>query len=329
MGDRVLITGATGFLGKEVCSRLVQAGAEVRALARPTSDISDLQRSGVEIHLGDLRDTVSLDGAARDIDTVVHTAAAHRGGAVSRTDFWQVNAEGTKRLLQTASRSGVRRFIHISTAGVLGGGGPQRLATESDAPSPSNLYELTKWRAEQAVRRIAHSDNLEAVILRPVAVYGPGERRFLKLIRPIKNRRFVLIGSGRIRVHFIHRDDAVDAILTAMAAPQATGETFLLADDAPIRMRDLVEMIARLIGVPPPRLRVPFAPVKLLAIATEAFCRPLGLSPPLYRRRLAFFGTERAYSTDKARTLLGFRPKRDLAGGLAELVDWYRSEGLL
>jgi nucleoside-diphosphate-sugar epimerase len=112
-------------------------------------------------------------------------------------------------------------------------------------------------------------------------------------------------------------------------APQAAGETFLLADRSPITTGDLVRMIAELLGVPPPRLRVPYTPVKLLALATEAICRPLRLQPPLYRRRLAFFGTERAYTTEKARTVLGFQARVELAGGLAELANWYRRENLL
>jgi nucleoside-diphosphate-sugar epimerase len=260
---------------------------------------------------------------------VVHAAAVHRGGKLGRTDFWQVNAEGTKRLLQEASRAGARRFVYISTAGVHGDVGHGRPAAESDPARPRDLYELTKWRGEQAVRRISHSDHLESVVIRPAAVYGPGERRLLKLFRPIARRRFVLVGSGRTRLHFIHVEDAAAGIVTAAMTAQAAGETFLLADAAPITTGDLVAQVAQVLGVPPPRLRVPYTPVRWLALLTEAACRPLGLEPPLYRRRLAFFGTERAYATDKARTILGFKPRVELADGLAELAAWYRKERLL
>ena len=329
MGDRVLVTGATGFLGREVCRRLVEAGAPVRALVRPGTDAAGLEERGVAVHRGDLRDSWSLDGVARGADLVIHVAGIHRGGSLRRVDVWQVNAEGTRRLLQEAARSGVRRFVYVSTAGIHGDVGRERLATESDPARPRDLYELTKWRGEQAVRRIAHSDRLEAVILRPAAVYGPGEQRFLKLFRPIARRRFVLIGSGRKRLHFIHRDDAAEGIVRAAEAPHTAGETFLLADESPIMTGELVKLIAGLLGVPAPRLRVPYTPVKLLAVASEAVCRPLKVNPPLYRRRLAFFGTERAYSTDKARALLGFRARTGLAEGLAELASWYKKEDLL
>jgi len=329
MGERLLVTGATGFIGREVCRRLVEMGTQVRALVRPGTDATAIEDLGVAVHRGDLRDSWTLDGAARGIDLVLHLAVVHRGGAIRRADFWQINSEGTKRLLQESARHRVRRFVYVSTAGVHGDVGAGRLAAETDPARPRDLYELTKWRGEQAVRRIAHSDSIESVIVRPSAVYGPGERRFLKLFRPIANRRFVLIGSGRTRLHFIHRDDAVEGIIKAAMAPQAAGETFLLADRSPITTGDLVRMIAELLGVPPPRLRVPYTPVKLLALATEAICRPLRLQPPLYRRRLAFFGTERAYTTEKARTVLGFQARVELAGGLAELANWYRRENLL
>jgi dihydroflavonol-4-reductase len=329
MDERILITGATGFLGREVCRRLVARGARVRALLRPGATPESAGDAAIEWFRGDLRDTLSLTGAARDIDLVIHLAAVHRGGSLRRTDFWQVNAEGTKRLLQEASRSGVRRFVYVSTAGVLGDVGPDHLGTESDSPHPCDLYELTKWRAEQAVRRIAHTDGLEAVIVRPSAVYGPGETRFQKLFRPLHRRRFVLIGSGHHRLHFIHVRDAAEGILAAAAAPKAVGETYLLADAAPIRMADLVRLIADILAVPAPRHRIPYAPVYALALMCEGLCRPLGLSPPIYRRRLRFFGADRAYSTDKIRTSLGFEARIGLADGFRELADWYREKGLL
>jgi nucleoside-diphosphate-sugar epimerase len=329
MTDRVLITGATGFLGQEVARRLVAGGAQVRALVRPATECAALAGLGIAIARGDLRDTWSLDDATADIDLVVHLAAVHRGGALRRTEFWQVNAEGTKRLLAAAVKSGVRRFVYVSTAGVLGDVGPGRLGLEDDPARPRDLYELTKWRGEQAVRRIAHTDGIEAVILRPCALYGPGETRFAKLFRPIARRRFILIGSGQKRLHFLHRDDAADAILRAARLGPARGQTFLLADASPVSVLDFVRLVARVLGVPPPSAQVPYAPVKALALLIEGVCRPLGISPPLYRRRLAFFDTERAYSIEKARGVLGFAPQVELERGLADLAAWYRHEKLL
>jgi nucleoside-diphosphate-sugar epimerase len=123
--------------------------------------------------------------------------------------------------------------------------------------------------------------------------------------------------------------DAAEGILAAAETPDARGETFLLADAAPIRIGDLVRMVAGALGVPPPALRIPYAPVYALALACEGLCRPFGIAPPLYRRRLAFFGTERAYSTEKLATVTGFRPQIALATGIPELAAWYRAEKLL
>jgi nucleoside-diphosphate-sugar epimerase len=329
MDERVLITGASGFLGQEVVRQLMARGVHLRALVRSDRAAEPLRALGIEIHRGDLKQTTSLAGAARGIDLILHLAAVHRGGTLRRSDFWQVNSEGTKRLLQESVRNGVRRFVYVSTAGVLGNVRPHRLGTESDAPHPRDLYETTKWRGEQAVRRIAHTDALETVIIRPAAIYGPGERRFLKLFRPIAHRRFVVIGSGRHRLHFIHVRDAATGILAAAFAPAAGGETFLLADQAPVQIQELVGLVAGALGVPPPSLRIPYAPVFALALACEGVCLPFGLEPPLYRRRLAFFGTERAYAVEKLASAVGFRAQTALPAGIQELADWYRAEKLL
>lgn len=329
MDQRVLITGANGFVGQEVVRQLVARGTPMRALVRSERAGEPLRALGVEIHRGDLKQTTSLAGVARGIDLVLHLAAVHRGGNLRRSDFWQVNSEGTKRLLQEAVRHGVRRFVYVSTAGVLGDVGPRRLGTESDVPHPRDLYEVTKWRGEQAVRRIAHTDGLETVIVRPAAVYGPGERRFLKLFRPIARRRFVVIGSGRHRLHFIHVRDAAAGILAAADSPATAGDTFLLADRAPVQIQELVAMIASALGVPPPTLRIPYAPLLALALACEGVCRPFGVDPPLYRRRLAFFGTERAYAVEKLAATVGFRAQVPLAVGIQELATWYRAEKFL
>jgi nucleoside-diphosphate-sugar epimerase len=325
---RVLITGGTGFLGRALCRRLAAEGEQVRALVRPGTDASLFEELGIDIRRGDLRNAWSLADIARGIDTIIHAGAMHRGGRLRRTDFWQANSEGTRHLLQEAVHSGVRRFVYLSTAGVHGDTAG-RLAVETDAPHPGDLYQITKFQGEQAVRRIAHSDGLDAVILRPGALYGAGEPRFAKLYRPIARRQFVMIGSWKNRIHFLHRDDAVEAVLTASRHAAASGETFLVAGPGPTTMRELVGSIATSLDVPPPSFRVPISPLRALAVGIHAVCRPLRIDPPLYPRRLAFFGTDRAYRTDKIRTRLGFKPRRELDEGLREMAAWYRDQGLL
>ncbi|MGD8395247.1 MAG: NAD-dependent epimerase/dehydratase family protein [Candidatus Eiseniibacteriota bacterium] len=325
---RVLITGATGFLGLGLCQRLLAEGAVVRALVRPGTEAAGLEALGAEVQRGDLRRSWSLGGVARDVDVVVHAAAVHRGGRLGRTDFWQVNSEGTRHLLQEAVTAGVRRFVYVSSAGVLGDAGRHLLA-ESDPPRPADLYQITKLRGEQAVRRIAHADGIDAVILRPATIYGRGDHRFRKLFVAVAHRRFVMIGPWSRHVHFVHRDDVVEAIALACHRPEAAGETFLVAGPGPATMRELIGGIARAVGVPPPRLSLPHAPVALVAGATLVASRIFRFEPPIDPRRLAFFGTERAYRTDKLLRRLGFKARVGLDEGLEEMANWFREQHLL
>ncbi len=323
---RVLVTGATGFLGQAVCRRLVRRRVAVCALVRRPNDA--LRAAGIDCRVGDLRHTTTLEGIARGCDAIVHAAAVFRGARISRRDFWQVNAEGTRRLLNEAVRAGVERFVYVSTAGVHGHV-QGACAVETDPPKPADLYALTKLQGEAAVRRIARTDGLGTVILRPCAIYGPGDQRFLKLFRPIAKRRFALIGSGRLHTHCVHVADVAEAVDRCLTAPPAVGETFLVAGPAPTTIRAFVAAIARSLGAPEPRWRVPYAPVWVAAHLLQAAGRLFRFAPALYPRRLAFFGTNRAYSSEKLRTVLGWAPETQLDDGLLELARWYRDQGLL
>ena len=138
-----------------------------------------------------------------------------------------------------------------------------------------------------------------------------------------------MIGAGRNHYHLAFVDNVVDGIELALTHPAAAGEDFILADAAPVELRELVAHIARAVGRRPPRLRVPLWPVKLAARLCVAICRPFGISPPLYPERVAFFEKERVYSIDKARRLLGYEPRVDLDAGIARTLEGYRRDGWL
>lgn len=327
---RTLVTGASGFTGGSLCAYLRSLGHEVRALVRTSSHLGHLPELEVEIVFGDLAEETDLDGAVRDIDTVFHVAAAFRTEGVPKRTFHATNVEGTRRMLEAAERAGVRRFLHTSTVGVQGhiDEGP---ANEEYRYNPGDHYQRSKLEGELLARSFGDAGRLSVTVVRPAGIYGPADLRFLKLFRFIRDGRFRMIGSGEVGYHLTYIDDLVRGMVIAATHPDAVGEVFTLAGREHVTLNRLVSLVAGALDVPVPQQRflVPVAPVMAAAAVCEAVCRPLGIQPPLFRRRVDFFTHHRAFDVSKARRILGFQAEIELEDGLRRTADWYRSEGFL
>jgi nucleoside-diphosphate-sugar epimerase len=195
--------------------------------------------------------------------------------------------------------------------------------------NPGDIYQETKVEAEKILVSMNEKRGLPVVILRPVGIYGPGDRRFLKLFRGVARRHFPMIGKGDVFYHLTHVDDVVRGFMRAAEVSAADGDAFILAGARFTTIGELIEIIAREAGVPPPRLRLPAGPMYAAAVVCEGICRPLGIEPPLYRRRLDFFLKHRAFQINKARRVLGWEPKVDLEEGIRQTLSHYRSRGWL
>jgi nucleoside-diphosphate-sugar epimerase len=324
----VLVTGASGFTGSHLARLLVQSGHRVRALVRESSALDLLEDEAgreVERFEGDLADERSLRKAASGVERIFHLAAVYREAKLPDSYYREVNVEGTRRLAEAAVAEGGIPFLYCSTCGVHGEvEGP---ADETAPYNPGDIYQETKVEAEKVVLSLHRERGLPAVILRPVGIYGPGDRRFLKLFRGIARRRFPLIGSGRVLYHLTHVEDVARGFLAASEANEAAGEAFILAGDRYTTVSELLALIAEKAGVAPPRFHWPAAPILLASALSEDLLRPLGIEPPLHRRRLDFFLKNRAFKIDKARRLLGWTPKVALEDGIARTLAWYRSAG--
>ena len=325
---KTLVTGATGFTGGALCERLVANGAEVVAFVRSTSKADRLRSRGIEIRTVDLCDAADVKRNLRGIDTVYHIAAAYRSEHASHDEFFKVNVDATKNLLDAASDAGVRRFVHCSTVGVQGVIDDPP-AAEDYRLQPGDHYQQSKLEGELLARKYFDEKRLPGTVIRPVGIHGPGDTRFLKLFRSIARGRFVMIGRGNVLYHMTYIDDLVSGFLLAAEKPEAVGQVFTIAGPEYTTIAVLVEKIARSVGVAAPRLRVPFKPVYLAAVVCDRVCRAVGISPPLYPRRVEFFELDRAFSIDKARRLLGYVPRYGLDEGLARTAEWYRRNGQL
>ncbi len=325
---KVLVTGGTGFTGGYLCRRLAGMGYTVRTIARPSSDISGLEKSGVEIFTGDLTDKESLIPAVTNIDIVYHIAAVYREEGISRKTFWDVNVEGTKNLLELAKKAGVKRFVHCSTVGVQGEiKNPP--ATEETPYNPGDYYQKSKMEGELLALNFFRRGDLPGVVFRPVGIYGPGDTRFLKLFRYIYKGKFRMFGSGEVLYHLTYIDDLVDGIILVGETPGIEGEIFTLAGPRYTTLNKLVETIAEVLGVELSRRHYPVWPLWTAGAICELLCRPFKINPPIYRRRVDFFMKDRAFDITKAMKRLGYDPKIDLKEGLMRTARWYKKQGLL
>ncbi len=326
--ERVLVTGATGFTGSHLCDRLAAQGYSVRALVRDPNRAAELLGQGVELSVGDLRVPRSLERAVDAIDVVYHVGALFRPENVSRTDMWEANVYGTRALLDASINAGVQRFVHCSTVGVHGDI-KDPPADEETPYGPGDYYQESKTEGERVVLRYMAEGRLPIVVFRPGGIYGPRDLRFLKLIKAIKNRRFVMLGSGEVAYQMIYVDDLVDGILRCGAREEATGNIYILTGEEPTTLNQLVRAIAEVLGVRPPWLHFPVTPVYLAGFLCELVFKPLGIHPPLYRRRIDFFRKNRSFDISKAKRELGFHPRTDMKTGIGLTAEWYHANGHL
>lgn len=324
---RILVTGASGFTGGVLCRRLVEEGNQVVAFVRPTSRIDDLVSLGVECRRVDIVERRQVDDAFESFHWVFHIAAAYRTEHANRDEFRRVNVEATRNLLDAARRAKVQRFIHSSTVGVQGEI-EDPPADEEYRVKPGDHYQQTKLDGELLAREY-FADGLPGVVVRPVGIYGPGDRRFLKLFRTVARGRFVMVGTGKTLYHMTYIDDLVDGFLLASRRDEALGQVITFAGPSYTTLTELVDEIGRALGKRVRHWRIPFGPVFVASVICEKVWTMFGIAPPLYPRRVEFFRFDRAFSIEKAKQLLGYRPKVNLREGLERTARWYREQGWL
>ena len=325
---RVLVTGAAGFTGGHLARLLAGRGYQVRALVREVARAEPPAAGGVELVAGDLRDPGSIAVALRDVSVVYNVAALYREAGLPDDTYFEVNARAVARLIAAAAHAGVRRVVHCSTVGVHGDVG--RRAADEDAPiAPGDVYQRSKVEGERLAREAERQHGIEVVIARPTGIYGPGDRRLLKLFRGVARRRFVYLGDGRISYHMTYVEDVAEGLRLCGEVAQAAGRTYIIGGPEQPTLSQIVEEIAAAEDVPAPRLHLPVWPVWMAGALCEAICRPFGVEPPLYRRRVDFFTKSRAFDISRAQRELCFAPAVNLKEGVRRSVIWYREHGWL
>lgn len=324
---KVLVTGATGFIGSHLLDTLVERGDEVRILARCGEDVKRLAQAGVKVYCGDLTDRPSVEAAVDGVERVLH-CAARTGPWGSQVEYEIANVHGLKTLVEAAMAADVRRIVHVSSITVHGldvGGTADETAPLRGGYDP---YSRSKVAGEQLLQQLIRDKGVPVSIVRPGLVYGSRDTNsFGRFARLVEQGKMVIIGSGNNHLPLIYVRDVVQGILLASEADQAIGRAYLLVDDEPVTQRDYFNAIARELGVPPPRRHIPYR----LALALSATAEAVGhltrmkQPPPLMRFGLKQIAGENRFMIDRARSELGFVPQVSLAEGVREGIVWYRA----
>lgn len=326
---KTLVTGGTGFTGSHLVRRLLRDGHTVTVMDnKPGLFDQEIRQAGAEVHYGDINDVELCRKLTAGQDGVFHLAAAFRGVNLPNEVYWKTNVDGTRVIGEASLAAGVSRFVYCSTEGVHGK--VENPPADEDAPiAPKDYYQLTKYEGEKVVHEL-QKRGLATVILRPTAIYGPGDPgRYLLLYKWAKRGVFFMFGSGEVFYHPVYIDNLTDAFVLAMARPEVVGKTYLIGDAEYISLNTLVRMVGQAMDRTVKVLHFPYSPFLWASVACESLCKPLGITPPLFRRRAEWYWENRGFSIERARRELGYDPRVGLADGLAETGRWYREHGYI
>ncbi len=318
---KAFITGATGFIGTNLIHRLLKDGWQVKALVRDEKKFRLPEHKNLKLIKGSLTDQVSLDEGSKGVDIVFNLAAGLPYHQLSEEKYIQANVTGVENLLKAAYDARVDRLVHISTVGIYGSSGSD-VINEQSKVNTRDIYSETKYKGEQTVRDFAKKTGLQFVIIRPTIGYGPYDIRpgFLDLFKFIKKRLFFLVGEGNNFFHTIYVENLVDAFILAATKKEAKDEDFIIGDEVCPTMRELAQTIAKV-------ERVSLNPFYLPRWFAFFLARLPGV--PLTNQRVTFITENRRYSTEKAKKILGYKPRYNLEEGIKKTYDWYIEKGYL
>ncbi|SDV46254.1 dihydroflavonol-4-reductase [Chitinasiproducens palmae] len=328
--DRVLVTGASGFVGAAVARAVRRAGYRTRVLVRPTSASTNIAGQDFDVALGDLRDPASLDAALRGVRFVFHVAADYRLWAADPEEIVRANREGTGNIMEAALRAGVERVVYTSSVATLRVGDtvvPVDESRPATAEQTIGAYKRSKVVAERLVETMVAERGLPAVIVNPSTPIGPRD------VRPTPTGRIIVEAArGRMPafvdtgLNFVHVDDVAEGHLLALTRGQL-GRRYILGGED-VMLGTLLAEIAARTGRRAPTVRLPRAPLYPLAALAEFGARFTGKEPLLTRDALRMSRYRMFFDSSRAKLELGYRA-RPYVEGLQDALDWFDVNGYL
>ena len=325
----IVVTGATGFLGSALVTELIRQKQPLRILARDEQRARAQFGDTVTVIAGDINDEEQVRRAVDGATIIYHLVGRLYHPSTPPELYYRTHVEGTRILLNACkSQSQLQRIVHCSTTGVHGETG--RTPAAEDAPfAPTNPYEVTKLEAELLVLRACQEQGLPVSVARPGLVYGPGDLHLLGFFSSIKKGLFRVIDGGKALLHPIYIDDMTAAFLLCAECPQAIGQSYNLAGDRPVTIRELATAIAHSLDKELPGGSIP---LWLANLASDIFALTPGMRgehAPLTRSRVKFLTRSRVYDISRAQNELGFSPRVQLEEGMKKTAAWYHKHEYL
>ena len=314
----LLMTGNAGFIGKYLTTAMIRAGHEVRGLdIRPRKDV---ENGFVQIE-GNILDKDIVRQAMVGCDCIIHLAAEHKDFGITREDYFTVNVEGTKVLLNSAAEQNIKNFIFYSSVAVYGARQP---STDTTRPQPNNHYGVSKLQAEEAIQEWVRGDTSRRVlIIRPTVVYGPGNRaNIFRLVKQVSDGKFIWMGNGSEIKSVAYVENIVDATVFISSQMEEGFHIYNYADSPHLTTKEIVHYIAVSAGVKEPKLKIPWLLGMTAAGTFDVLGKLLGIDFPITSARIRKFNTPTCHKAEKI-FALGFRPRFTIEVGLEKMVKWY------
>ncbi len=317
-----LVTGDSGFIGGYLIPLLTNAGYSLRGIDLVPKNNSSAEYQQV---VGDIQEEKIVNQAIKGCDCIIHLAAEHKDFGVPVEKYFQVNVEGTRQLLTSASMFNVKKFIYFSSVAVYGS---TRSPSEDTIPHPENPYGKSKLMAEQAVREWVEEDgSRQAIILRPTVVFGPRNRaNIFKLIQYVCDRKFIWIGEGKNVKSVAYVENIAEATRFLFETMNQGLQIFNYVDEPQLTTRELVAVIATKAGLPVPTFSIPLSVALPAAKVFDVIASLADRDFPVSSARLKKFRTSTIFQSEKIR-LFGFRPPYSIEEGIEKNVRWYREQG--
>lgn len=334
MNEKVVITGAGGFIGSHLVDFLLTKypPSRLRLLVSLNDSLKNLPGEKIEILKGDIRNKVFIKKAVKDAEIIYHLAAYTGFESENYQDFKEVNVDGTRNILDSINTKIIKKFIFFSTIAVYGlppGIGNIYNFNENQAYNPTEKYGRSKMEAEILIKKAFQKKHIPYAIIRPVSVYGPRDKgQIFSLYKAIKNKTFVFIGDGKNKMHYIYVTDLIQAAYLSQISKR-TQSDYIIGDIIPMTLHDVVKHVARSIDVSIPKIHIPTSIGLSLGYAGLAFEKLTGISSPIFPSRVKVMTRTWYYDTSKSRRELHFKPKTDFPKGISKTTEWILKKKLI